>query len=756
MTRSSGFWLITLTILMPASALAQGSSITYQGKLADSGTSANGQYDFQFKLFDTATVGTGSQQGGTVTVSSVTVSAGIFTVQLDFGVCPTCFNGAARFLEIAVKPTSGSTFTTLDPRQPIASTPYAIKSLNAAAADGLSVACINCVTSSQIGSVSGSVVSGAIPVASVPAGSGSYIQNGTSAQASSNFNISGNGTAAGTLSGNIVNAATQFNLGSSRVLSNPGFQNFFVGADVGLNNTGSQNSFFGYNAGLGNTSGGSNAFFGATAGQNNTTGSSNSFFGAIAGGANSTGTQNAFFGTQTGFLNTTGGSNSFFGTFAGRNNSTASANTFIGANADFNTSNPTGNFNTLVGYGSQVISGVTNGIAIGARAQVTASNSLVLGAINGVNGSGADTNVGIGTTAPTQKLHVVGNALFTGNVTISGVLTANLPANSANYIQNGTSQQLTSNFNISGNGTAGGTLSANAINATTQYNLGTDRVLFTSASGTNLLVGVGTGGSTTGSFNTFVGTSAGGNTTISGANSFFGYQAGLANINGGANAFFGYQAGVNNSSGGNNEFFGFQAGSGNTSGGGNAFFGQQAGASNTTGIRNTLIGNQADVSANNLNNATAIGSQAQVSQSNSVVLGAINGINGATADTNVGIGTTAPSFKLQVIDPSNTGLRVQTNGTGGTVASFGGSGDFQIDATGVAGGRLIVKQAGSVGIGTNNPQSKLHVQGETRVTGGNIFIAQPNSLIITSPNGSCWQIRVSDAGALSAASVTCP
>src|SRR5262245_2746042 len=52
MTRNTVFWLITLTISMPASALAQGSSITYQGKLADSGTPASGQYDFQFKLFD--------------------------------------------------------------------------------------------------------------------------------------------------------------------------------------------------------------------------------------------------------------------------------------------------------------------------------------------------------------------------------------------------------------------------------------------------------------------------------------------------------------------------------------------------------------------------------------------------------------------------------------------------------------------------------------------------------------------------------
>ena len=55
-------------------------------------------------------------------------------------------------------------------------------------------------------------------------------------------------------------------------------------------------------------------------------------------------------------------------------------------------------------------------------------------------------------------------------------------------------------------------------------------------------------------------------------------------------------------------------------------------------------------------------------------------------DGNLGIGVTVPSFKLQVIDSSNTGLRVQTNTAGGTVASFGGNGVFQIDAPGVVGG----------------------------------------------------------------------
>src|SRR5262249_39883399 len=99
-------------------------------------------------------------------------------------------------------------FTTLSPRQPITSTPYAVKSANAATADGLSITCVSCVTSSQIQSVQGSQVTGnipggqingTIPVASLPAGSASYHQNTTSVQPDSKFNISGNGFVGGNL-----------------------------------------------------------------------------------------------------------------------------------------------------------------------------------------------------------------------------------------------------------------------------------------------------------------------------------------------------------------------------------------------------------------------------------------------------------------------------------------------------------------------------------------------------------------------------
>jgi hypothetical protein len=99
-----------------------GTGFTYQGKLTDGGTPANGTYDFEFKLYD-ALIG-GSQVGSTVTQGDVTVTAGLFTVQLDFG---NIFDGTALWLEIGVRPgASVGVYTALTPRQQLSATPYAI------------------------------------------------------------------------------------------------------------------------------------------------------------------------------------------------------------------------------------------------------------------------------------------------------------------------------------------------------------------------------------------------------------------------------------------------------------------------------------------------------------------------------------------------------------------------------------------------------------------------------------------------------
>ena len=161
--------------------------------------------------------------------------------------------------------------------------------------------------------------------------------------------------------------ATQYNIGSNRVLGNPGLQNIYAGVEAGLNNTGSFNSFVGFGAGRVNT-GSANAFFGTSAGLMN-----------LAGGSNS------FFGVDAGRVNTGGGNNSFFGRNAGNANTIGSSNTVIGAGANVGSNN------------------LTNATALGAGAVVNTSNTMVLG-----------TNA-VAVQVP-GSLNVSGNMITSGNM----------------------------------------------------------------------------------------------------------------------------------------------------------------------------------------------------------------------------------------------------------------------------------------------------------------------------------------------------
>lgn len=337
--------------------------------------------------------------------------------------------------------------------------------------------------------------------------------------------------------------------------------------------------------------------------------------------------------------NTSGGNNVAVGYFAGLENVSGGNNTFVGYSAKPSVGN------------------LTNATAIGAGAIVSTSNSLVLG---------NNANVGIGTSTPASKLSVAGLIeTTTGGVKFpDGTIQTTAGGVSAGtVILNQTTLQAGANFNISGTGTS------NIFNAATQFNLGGQRVLRAAAPGVgagSLYVGINAGSSiTTSTQNTFVGASAGQNTTEGDFNSFFGAGAGSNNTQGFNNSFFGSTAGAvtitgaNNSffgagaglsnNGDGNAFFGVAAGENNTTGGGNSFFGSNAGVYNSTGSGNTFIGNatQGNIGST-LTNITAVGASASVSQSNSMVLGSINGVNNATADTSVGIGTSAPKAKFDV------------------------------------------------------------------------------------------------------------
>ena len=105
---------------------AQSTAFTYQGRLDDAGTPANGAYDFRFTLWNAA-VGGAEISSTPVDVAGL-VSNGLFTATVDFGFR---FDGTDRWLEIGVATNGSGLFNTLSPRQRITSAPYAINSAHA-------------------------------------------------------------------------------------------------------------------------------------------------------------------------------------------------------------------------------------------------------------------------------------------------------------------------------------------------------------------------------------------------------------------------------------------------------------------------------------------------------------------------------------------------------------------------------------------------------------------------------------------------
>lgn len=136
-----------LLIVLCSSAFSQPTAFTYQGRLNNGATPANGSYDLQFRIAADALGNT--YVGGTLVSNGVPVVNGLFAVTLDFG--PGLFNGSNYWLEIGVRTNGVATFSTLTPRQELTSTPYAIFAGTASNFNGT-------VSSSQVSGTYGSPV----------------------------------------------------------------------------------------------------------------------------------------------------------------------------------------------------------------------------------------------------------------------------------------------------------------------------------------------------------------------------------------------------------------------------------------------------------------------------------------------------------------------------------------------------------------------------------------------------------------------
>lgn len=389
LTKLVVLFMLTL-VFIPAAICQQTTEINYQGQLFNNSVPASGSFDFEFILFDNLVSGT--QIGSSLTRSGVSVNNGTFNVKLDFG---SSFPGANRFIEVRVRQTGAGSYTPLLPRQAITATPYSVKSITADSAS-------SATNATQLGGVAASqyvltsdtrLTDARNPLPN----SSNYIQNRSTIQSSSNFNISGTGIA------NIFDAG-QYNIFGEKVFTVTGDFDTFVGRGAGRLNDpylGTYNSFFGKEAGAQNTTGGGNSFFGGQSGNFNTVGTDNSFYGSKSGLNNTTGGVNSFFGSGAGVSNSSGQGNAFFGYSAGQSNNIANDNTYVGvrsgkfgttgANNSFfgsNTgqANSSGSFNTLVGSSADVgSSNLTYATAVGADSIVLTSNTIQLGRNSGLD-----------------------------------------------------------------------------------------------------------------------------------------------------------------------------------------------------------------------------------------------------------------------------------------------------------------------------------------------------------------------------------
>lgn len=221
--------------------------------------------------------------------------------------------------------------------------------------------------------------------------------------------------------------------------------------------------------------------------------------------------------------NTSGNNNTGIGLSSFRYTDVGGYNTGVGALSG--TGNTSGSYNTALGYlaTTPVSSALTNTTAVGARAYVSQDNSMVLGSINGINSAVADTKVGIGTSAPSERLHIVGSLRIVDGTQGNGKILSSDANGKASWI-------AASGGTVTGTGTANQVAywsSSSAITGNANYT-------FTPANDNALLIkGNSGGGSYIGSF---VGSSTVGGiwsnqVTPSNTNYALGYNATTATVN---------------------------------------------------------------------------------------------------------------------------------------------------------------------------------------------------------------------------------
>ncbi|OGH85119.1 MAG: hypothetical protein A2294_03990, partial [Candidatus Magasanikbacteria bacterium RIFOXYB2_FULL_38_10] len=417
-------FFFVLTAQNLAQAINQ--QITFQGKLTDaSGNNLAGTYYLKFSIYDASTGGscqyTGAGSCGSVTTTPVTLTSGIFSVNLgdtdnSLNALPaTLFNADALYLGLTVcsGPNTGCD-SEMTPRKRITASPYSFNSDRlsglATSTSGGDASYIPATDSSGNLRISNSFyaatsTSGQLGfgTTTVPSGVKVFLDSTTASNKllvlRANSSQTGNltewqnnaGTALMTInsSGNISASGTLQIFATSTLATSTisGYLGIGITApqsalDVvgNINYTGLlkiNNGTF-----LSTTTGSNSLAIGVSAGHSSS-GSNNIFIGNSVGSANS-GSGNTFLGFQAGVYNTTGNDNTFIGYDSGRYNETGYQNVFVGKYAG--RANISGHDNTFLGISS-------------GQLHTTGYNNTFIGELSGGNNISGQANVFLGYSA---------------------------------------------------------------------------------------------------------------------------------------------------------------------------------------------------------------------------------------------------------------------------------------------------------------------------------------------------------------------
>ena len=353
------------------------------------------------------------------------------------------------------------------------------------------------------GSSAGAPTFRALTAADLPAGSGSYIANQTTQQASSNFNISGNGVVGGTLSANSLSLTSALSIanGGTGLTATPTSGQIDIGTSSG--------TFARTNltAGTGVTiTNGNGAITISASGSGGTVtnlspisinASGNTFSSTVA-NASTTPTLSltiplaAQSGTTAGLL-----SNADYATFNAKQTALTlgtGVQTFL---ATPSSANLLSAITDETGTGTVVFSTnptITNPTFTTPTLGAATATSITSGTLNLTTPLSVSSG-GIGASTATQNFVFAGPATGStaGAPTFRALTAADLPAGSGSYIANQTTQQATSNFNISGSGVIGTSLTAGTLSLTTALSVANGGTGASTLAANAVLIGNGTG-----------------------------------------------------------------------------------------------------------------------------------------------------------------------------------------------------------------------------------------------------------------------